>query len=228
MSSTFLTTSFAPVIDLHLLRRDSFDGFSLLLQDEDGNPLNLTNSTVCASIWKGEGQGTLQKVVEMNVDRDEPFSSGRISIWLSGPQTAAVWDAAQFAPADNLFYPSAHASQARPFLTWDVRIESQSSATDLVSVSAGTFITQQNHGVASLDRVIFKDTSQSSLNYDGTSSTVYTTISDISYHPPYSFRINALSGTTDPAIGGSVYRLKQDTVATGAVIAATTLSNCFV
>lgn len=228
MASAFLSTSIAPQIDLHLLRRDSFDGFALLLQDEDGEPLDLTDTVVCASIWKNDGQGALQEVVEINVDRDEPFTSGKINLWLSGAQTALVWDAAQFAPSDSFFYPSAHASQARPFLSWDVRIETETFASDLISADAGLFVTQQTHGVAPADRIIFKNTGQSGINYNDTSAKIYKTITDISYDPPYSFRVASLSGITDPAIGGAVYRLKQDTVAAGAVVVDTTLSNCFV
>jgi hypothetical protein len=50
--SVFVATSLAPQIDLRLLRRDYFDGVSLLLQDADGEPFDLANVQVCAAIWK--------------------------------------------------------------------------------------------------------------------------------------------------------------------------------
>ena len=66
-----------------------------------------------------------------------------------------------------------------------------------------------------------------SINYNGTSARIYTNLTNITYAPPYSFTIASLSGITDAAIGGSVYRLRQDTVVAGAVVVGTTLSNCF-
>jgi hypothetical protein len=225
--STFLTTSVAPEVNLYILRRDSFDGLSLLLQDEDGAPLNLTDAIICSTIWKNDINGGLEQVVALNATVVEPANAGRIRLWLSGPQTAAVWDAAQFALPSNIFSPTAHASQARPFLSWDVRVETQELASDLISVSAGVFTTQLTHGLAPSDRVIFKGTNQSSINYNGTSSKIYKTLTDLSYLPPYSFTVPALSGITDSGIGGAAYRLKQDTVVAGAVIVGTTLSNCF-
>jgi hypothetical protein len=227
MSSAFLATTIAPRIDLHLLRRDYFDGFSLLLQDEDGMPFNLSEVVVCASVWKNTASGTLEQVLSLNVEEQEPLSAGRIRLWLSSAQTASLWDAAQATSMENVFFPTAYVSGTRPFLSWDVRIEREERLADLVSVTAGAFISQTNHTLGSSERVVFSGTTQSSINYDGSSSTIYSGLTNISYAPPYSFTIPALSGTTDAAIGGSVYRLKQDTVVTGAVVVSTTLSNCF-
>jgi hypothetical protein len=56
--SVFVATSLAPQIDLRLLRRDYFDGVSLLLQDADGVPYDLANVQVCASIFKNTISGT--------------------------------------------------------------------------------------------------------------------------------------------------------------------------
>jgi hypothetical protein len=74
---------------------------------------------------------------------------------------------------------------------------------------------------------VFSGTTASGINYDGTGARIYTALTNISYVAPYSFTIASLSGITDAAIGGSVYRLRQDTVVAGAVVAGTTLSNCF-
>ena len=228
MTSSFLATSIAPRIDLTLLRRDFFDGFSLLLQDADGQPFDLNDVQVCAAVWQTTASGTFQQVTSFNIEEQEPLSAGRTRLWLSSAQTALMWDAAQ-APStpSGVFFPSAYTGQFRPFLSWDVRIEKEEELVDLVSASAGTFISQTNHGLGATERVIFRDTTQSSINYNGTSARIYTNLTNITYAPPYSFTIASLSGITDAAIGGSVYRLRQDTVVAGDVVVGTTLSNCF-
>jgi hypothetical protein len=232
MSSAFLATTIAPRIDLHLLRRDYFDGFSLLLQDADGLPFNLNEVQVCASVWSVNDSGALSQVLSINVEEQEPLSAGRIRLWLSSAQTAALWDVATTARASSQsFFPSVYANEASVAtasnLIWDVRIEKEEEVADLVSVASGVFISQTNHTLASSERIVFRNTAQSSINYDGTSARVYSGLTSIAYVPPYSFTIPTLSGITDAAIGGSVYRLKQDTVVAGAVVVGTTLSNCF-
>jgi hypothetical protein len=225
--SAFISTNSAAEVNLYLLRRDYFDGFSLLLQDSNGTPLDLNEVQVCASVWKSTTSGTVEQVLSINVEEQEPLNAGRIRLWLSSAQSAALWDAAQYVVASGVFFPSAYASQVRPFLSWDVRIEQEESVADLVSVSAGAFISQTNHTLAASERVVFRDTNQSSINYNGTTARIYTGLTGISYQPPYAFTVPALSGITDAAIGGTAYRLKQDTVVAGSVIVGTTLSNCF-
>jgi len=230
--STFLSTSIAPRIDLTLLRRDFFDGFSLLLQDEDGLPFDLNQVQVCAAIWRATASGTFEQVTSFNVQEEEPLSAGRVRFWLSSSQTAAVWDAGVTARSSSQsFFPSVYAAEANTAdfsdLLWDVRIEKEEVLADLVSVSAGAFVSQINHGLGATERVIFRDTAQSSINYNGTSARIYSNLIGITYEPPYSFTIASLSGVTDAAVGGSVYRLRQDTVVAGAVVIGTTLSNCF-
>lgn len=225
--SNFLATSIIPQVDLVLLRRDYFEGLSLLLQDASGVPFDLNGVQVCASVWKSTSSGTLEQVLSINVEEQEPLTAGRVRLWLSSAQTATLWDASQYATVSAVFFPSAYASQVRPFLVWDVRIETQDELADLVSVASGVFVSQTNHTLGSTERVIFKSTAQSSINYDGTGSTIYSGLTNISYEPPYSFTIASLSGITDAAIGGSVYRLKQDTVVAGNVVISNTLSNCF-
>lgn len=232
MTSAFLSTSFAPRLDLHILRRDFFDGFSLLLQDEEGEPFDLSEVRVCASVWKSAGPSGLEFVETINVQEEEPLSSGRIRLWLSSAQTANIWTAAgNQTVTGGSFFPSvyqgvASVASSSPLL-WDVRIEKEDELSDLVSVAGGIFVSQLNHGLASSERVIFKNTTQSSINYDGISAPVYSGLTDISYVAPYSFTIPTLSGVTDAAVGGEVYRLRQDTVVFGSVIVGTTLSNCF-
>ena len=230
--STFLSTSIAPRIDLTLLRRDFFDGFSLLLQDEDGLPFDLSQVQVCASVWKRNSATSYSQVTAINVEKQEPLDAGRVRFWLSSAQTATIWDQAE--GGENIgasFFPSVYSSEASvdagSSLFWDVRIEKEDELTDLVSVSAGTFVSQTNHGLGATERIIFRDTAQSSINYNGTSARIYSSLSGITYEPPYSFTIASLSGVTDAAVGGSVYRLRQDTVVAGAVVIGTTLSNCF-
>lgn len=230
--STFLSTSIAPRIDLTLLRRDFFDGFSLLLQDEDGLPFDLSQVQVCASVWKRNSATSYSQVTAINVEKQAPLDAGRVRFWLSSAQTATIWDEAE--GGENIgasFFPSVYSSEASvdagSSLFWDVRIEKEDELTDLVSVSAGTFVSQTNHGLGATERIIFRDTAQSSINYNGTSARIYSSLSGITYEPPYSFTIASLSGVTDAAVGGSVYRLRQDTVVAGAVVIGTTLSNCF-
>jgi hypothetical protein len=230
--STFLSTSIAPQVDLYILRRDFFDGFSLLLQDSDGLPFNLSELQVCASVWKRNSDGSTSQISTLNVEEQEPLGAGRVRLWLTSEQTATIWDAyGGSAAVGGAFFPSAYAAGSSSALSspliWDVRIEKEEQVADLVSVSAGTFVSQTNHTLASSERVIFRNTAQSSINYNGTSARIYSGLTNISYQPPYSFTIPALSSITDAAIGGSVYRLKQDTVVAGNVYVGQTLSNCF-
>jgi hypothetical protein len=230
--STFLSTSIIPQIDLYILRRDFFDGFSLLLQDGDGSPFDLSKVQVCASVWKKNSDGSTSQISTLNIEEQEPLNAGRVRLWLSSSQTAAIWDAyGGTTSVGGTFFPSAYAAGESSFasspLIWDVRTEKEEELADLVSVSGGTFISQINHGLGATERVIFRSTAQSSINYDDTSARIYSNLTSITYAPPYSFTIASLSGVTDAAIGGSVYRLKQDTVVAGSVVVGTTLSNCF-
>jgi len=229
--TTFIPTSIAPKIDLRLLRRDYFDGMSVLLQDEDGNPFNLNDVTVCASAWKATSSGTREQILTINTQKQEPLTAGRVRLWLSSAQTAQLWDTyeAFFSNTENkVFFPSTYVvPEALNSITWDMRIETENELSNLTSVASGVFITQTNHGLASSERVVFSGTAQSSINYDGTSSTIYSGLTNISYTAPYTFTVPTLTGVTDAAIGGSVYRLKQDTVVAGNVFIGNTNSNCF-
>jgi len=229
--SNFLATSIIPQVDLVLLRRDYFEGLSLLLQDASGVPFDLNGVQVCASVWKSTSSGTFEQVLSINAEEQEPLTAGRVRLWLSSAQTASLWDAYQSASVSSSFFPSVYtqsvSQESLSNLFWDVRIETQDELADLVSVASGVFVSQTNHTLGSTERVIFKSTAQSSINYDSTGSTIYSGLTNISYQPPYSFTIASLSGITDAAIGGSVYRLKQDTVVAGNVVISNTLSNCF-
>ena len=225
--SVFLATSLVPQVDINLLRRDYFDGVSLLLQDADGVPYNLADVQVCASIFKNTISGTVEQVTSFNIEEEEPLRNGQVRLWLSSSQTATLWDAAQYSIPSGVFYPTAYASQIRPFFSWDMRIERKEVVADLVSVSAGAFVAQTNHKLGATERVVFGDTTSSTINYDGTSARIYSNLTGITYAPPYSFTIASLSGITNAALGGSVYRLRQDTVAAGSVFVGTTFSNCF-
>lgn len=225
--SILVATNLVPQVDISLLRRDYFDGVSFLLQDEDGVPYDLTDVQICASIFRNTTSGTVEQVTSLNIEEQEPLSNGQVRLWLSSSQTATLWDAAQYSIPSGIFYPTAYASQIRPFLSWDMRIEKKEQIANLISVSGGTFISQTNHGLGATERVVFEGTAQSSINYDGTSARIYSNLTAITYAPPYSFAIASLSGITNAALGGSVYRLKQDTVVTGSVSVGTTFSNCF-
>jgi hypothetical protein len=230
--STFLSTSIAPRIDLTLLRRDFFDGFSLLLQDANGEPFDLNRTTVCASVWKRNSASSYSQVTAINVEKQEPLDAGRVRFWLSSAQTATIWDEAEGDQSNGQsFFPTVYSSEAaitaNSSLFWDVRIEEQQEVSNLISAASGTFVSQINHGLGATERVVLGDTAASGINYDGTSARIYSGLTNITYIAPYSFTIASLSGITNAAIGGSVYRLKQDTVVAGAVVVGTTLSNCF-
>lgn len=234
--SIFVATSLAPQIDLRLLRRDYFDGVSLLLQDADGVPYDLANVQVCASIFKNTTSGTVEQVTSFNIEEQEPLRNGTVRLWLSSAQTALVWDAAASVGTVNIsqaFFPSAYTAEnssdflPNSVLNWDVRVERKEQIADLVSISNSAFVSQTNHGLGATERVVFEGTAQSSINYDGTSARIYSNLTNITYAPPYSFTIASFSGITDAAPGGSVYRLKQDTVVAGSVFVGTTFSNCF-
>ena len=232
MTSSFLATAVVPRLDLTLLRRDFFDGFSLLLQDNDGLPLDLSMVQVCATVWKRNSAASYSQVTAINVEKQEPLDAGRVRFWLSSAQTATIWNEAESDQGvGQSFFPTVYSSEASvaagSSLFWDVRIEKQDEVADLISVASGVFVSQINHGLGATERVVFSGTTASGINYDGTSARIYTSLTNISYEAPYSFTIASLSGTTNTAVGGSVYRLKQDTVVAGAVAIGTTLSNCF-
>ena len=238
MAATFLATRLAPQVDLYVLRRDYFEGVTLLLQDSAGKPLDLSLVTVSASIYKRPASGTPTQVTALNVEELYPYTNGQVRLWLTSAQTALVWDAANEVGQSTValseaFFPTAYTAAqlgttalTQP-LVWDVRIESQEKVADLISVSSGVFTTQTDHGLGATERVVFGGTSQSSINYDGTTSRIYSSLTSISYTAPYQFTISALSAVTASPLGGSVYRLKQDTVVAGNVLVSSTYSNTF-
>jgi hypothetical protein len=235
MTSYFAASKYIPEVNLALFERDFFDGAQFLLQDSDGTPWDLSDVVICASIYQGAG-GASTLLTNFNVEPLEPLSAGRVRIWLTSEQTAQV-SAAYDGEGQSVraaFFPTAYSSQAdsanfyaNSNLRWDLRIEKPVFVSDLISASGGTFISQTSHGLGATERTIFKDTSEASINYDGTSSRIYSGLTNLSYLPPYSFSIATLSGITNSAIGGSVYRLKQDTVVVGKIVANSTVSNCF-
>lgn len=235
--TTFLSTAPIPQIDIHVVRRDFFDGFTLLLQDADGTPFDLNFVQVCASIWKKPDSGVVSQVTSFNVEKLEPYTNGQVRLWLTSSQTALVWDAAselaQFNTMNSDFFPNAYSAanqgdtSGSSSLVWDARIERQESVSNLISVTSGVFITQLNHTLAASERVVFSGTSVSGINYNRTSARIYSSLTGISYVAPYGFTVSALSGITSNPLGGSVYRLKQDTVAAGNVYVGSTYSNCF-
>jgi len=231
--SSFLYTSISPVINIYILRRDYFDGFSVLLQDEDGVPLDLSVTRVQASVWKRTASGTTEEITAFNVQEQEPLRNGLARLWLTAAQTKTIWDASLEIASSSInqaFFPNAYSAEnsedtvASSPIVWDVRIKKQEEAAVLVSANAGSFVTQTSHGLGATDGLAFVGTSESSINYNGTAP-VYSDLTNITYVPPYSFTVPALSGITNAAIGGSVYRLKQDTVAGGSVFVGATFTN---
>ena len=110
--SNFLATSIVPQVDLVLLRRDYFEGLSLLLQDASGVPFDLNGVQVCASVWKSTSSGTFEQVLSINAEEQEPLTAGRVRLWLSSAQTASLWDAYQSASVSSSFFPSVYTQSA--------------------------------------------------------------------------------------------------------------------
>lgn len=229
----FLAHAHIPQVDLHIVRRDSFDGMTLLLQEADGTPVNLVGVGISAGIWNTT---TGTQVTALNVERLEPYANGQVRLWLSSTQTGLVWDAAvalaQTTSLSSAFFPSAYSAAnaadlvVRQPLVWDVRIERPDPVADLISVASGVFTTQTSHGLGATERVIFTGTAQSSINYEGTR--IYTTLTNLTYVAPYRFTIATLSAVSANPLGGIVSRLKQDTVVAGNVFVGGTYSNAFV
>jgi hypothetical protein len=231
--SSFLSTSIAPRVDLHLVRRDYFDGMGILLQTASGTAYDLADVDICASVWKRTGEGSYSLVTSVNVEKQEPTRLGQIRIWLTSAQTAAIWDAYGTATLPSAsFFPSAYSQEVSIAntspLVWDVRVETKELSSTLLSVASGVFSSQTNHGLASSERIIFSGTTSSGINFDGTGARVYSGLTSLSYLSPYRFTVPTLSGVTASGLGGSVYRLKQDTVIAGNVIVGPTVSNCFI
>ena len=233
--ATFLPLRDIPEIDITLFQRDYFDGIGLILQDNDGLPVDLTNVTICASIYQTTVSGTSAIVTSFNVQKEEPFTNGALNLWLSSAQTQAVWAAYEgYATADyHLFVPSAYANEDSTLdqtnLTWDLRLEQPEKVTDLLSVASGVFSCQSTARIGSTDRLAFSGTTVSGLNYNfSTSAPLYSGATAVSQTSPYRLTIPSLSGTTNSSLGGSLYKLKQDTVIVGKVVVAQTVSNCFV
>jgi hypothetical protein len=231
--STFLYNSISPVINIYILRRDYFDGFNILLQDEDGLPFDLNVAKVQASVWKRTASGTVEEITPFNVQEQEPLRNGQARLWLTAEQTKMIWDASLETTSSSIsqsFFPNAYSVEnnqdtiASAPIVWDVRVQKQEEVGILVSANGGSFITQTSHGLGATDDLAFVGTSESSINYDGTAP-IYSNLTSITYVPPYSFTVPVLSGITNAAIGGSVYRLKQDTVAAGTVFVGATFTN---
>jgi hypothetical protein len=232
--ATFLPLRNIPEIDITLFQRDYFDGIGLILQDDSGLPIDLSYATICASIYQTTASGTSSVVTAFNVQKEEPFTNGALNLWLSSAQTQAVWAAYEgYATADyHLFVPSAYTNEQSTLeqtnLTWDLRIELPEKVTDLLAVTSGVFTAQSAMRISTTDRLTFSGTTSSGLNYQTTTgSPLYSGATSISQQSPYRFTLPSLSGTTNAALGGSLYKLKQDTVIVGKVVVAQTVSNCF-
>lgn len=231
---TFLPLRDIPEIDITLFQRDYFDGIGFILQGDDGEPLDLSTVSICASIYQTTASGTSSLVTSFNVQKEEPFMNGAISLWLSSAQTQTVWTAYQGYSTANyhLFAPSAYANEdsilEQTNLTWDLRIEEPEAVADLLAVASGVFTAQSAPKIGGTDRLIFSGTTTAGINHSfSTGSPIYSGATSIEQISPYRFTIASLSGTTNSSLGGSLYKLKQDTVIVGRVVVAQTVSNCF-
>lgn len=233
--AVFLPLRNIPEIDITLFQRDYFDGIGFVLQDDNGLPIDLTTTTICASIYQTTASGTSSFVTAFNVQKEEPFTNGAINLWLSSAQTQMVWAAYEgYATADyHRFVPSAYENEQSTMeqtnLTWDLRLEVPEKVTDLLTVTSGVFSAQSSMRIGSTDRLLFSGTTSSGINYSfSANAPLYSGATSINQSSPYTFTLPSLSSTTNAALGGSLYKLKQDTVIVGKVVVAQTVSNCFV
>ena len=232
--AVFLPLRNIPEIDITLFQRDYFDGIGFVLQDDNGLPIDLTTATICASIYQTTASGTSSFITAFNVQKEEPFTNGAINLWLSSAQTQIVWAAYEgYATADyHRFVPSAYDNEdsilEQTNLKWDLRIEAPEIVTGLLSVSSGVFTANSAMRIGSTDRLLFSGTTATTINYNLESGApLYSGATGVNQQSPYRFSLPLLSGITNNSLGGSLYKLKQDTVIVGKVVVAQTVSNCF-
>ena len=210
--TTQLINRSIPEINLNLIKGDTWDGFYMYLQEADGSPADLSNSTVDSYARTS----TYDVITDLNTTVVTP-GSGYIRVWASSAQT-------------NLL-PTTSGQQ----IYWDVQRthdELAAGVSGFVNSASGTLavVTTTYPGVSRYDSVIVSGVAVSGLP-DNVYDVLYPTnasgqnqLNLITSSVPYQFAIPELStsGTNVEATGVyatgiALYSRRIDTLVRGIV-----------
>jgi hypothetical protein len=210
--TTQLINRSIPEINLNLIRGDTWDGFYMYLQEADGSPANLSNSTVNSFARTS----TYDVITDLNTTVVTP-GSGYIRVWASSAQTALL--------------PATSGQQ----IYWDVQRTSDQLAAGVsgfTNSASGTLavVTTSYPGLSRYDSVIVSGVAVSGLPanvYDvlyPTNPSGQNQLNLITSSIPYQFAIPELStsGTNVEATGVyatgiALYSRRVDTLVRGIV-----------
>ena len=210
--TTQLINRSIPEINLNLIRGDTWDGFYMYLQEADGSPANLSNSTVNSYARTS----TYDVITDLNTTVVTP-GSGYIRVWASSAQTALL--------------PATSGQQ----IYWDVQRTSDQLAAGVsgfTNSASGTLavVTTTYPGISRYDSVIISGVAVSGLPANvynvlyPTNSSGQNQLNLITSSVPYQFAIPQLStsGTNVAATGVyatgiALYSRRVDTMVRGIV-----------
>lgn len=210
--TTQLINRSIPEINLNLTQGDSWEGFYMYLQEADGSPADLSNSTI-NSYARTSNYGV---ITDLNTAIVTP-GSGYIRVWASSAQTAQL--------------PITSGQQ----IYWDVQRthdELAASVSGFTNSASGTLavVTSTYPGISQYDAVIISGAAVSGLPAN-TYNVLYPTTASgqdrlnlITSTVPYTFAIPQLStsgtyvaGTGVYATGIGLYSRRIDTMVRGIV-----------
>lgn len=210
--TTQLINRSIPEINLDLVKGDTWEGFYMYLQEADGSPSDLSNSTISASARTS----TYGQITDLN-SAIITAASGLIRVWASSTQTSQL--------------PITSGQQ----VFWEVsRTHDEQAATisGFTNSASGTLavVTNTYPGLSSYDSVIISGTQLAGLPAD-TYNVVYPTTTSgedrlnlITTSVPYQFAIPELStsgtnveATGVYATGVLLYSRRIDTMVRGIV-----------
>ncbi len=210
--TTQLINRSIPEINLNLIRGDTWDGFYIYLQEADGSPANLSNSTVNSYARTS----TYDVITDLNTTVVTP-GSGYIRVWASSAQTALL--------------PATSGQQ----IYWDVQRthdELAAGVSGFTNSASGTLavVTTTYPGISRYDSVIISGVAVSGLPANvynvlyPTNSSGQNQLNLITSSVPYQFAIPQLStsGTNVAATGVyatgiALYSRRVDTMVRGIV-----------
>jgi hypothetical protein len=210
--TTQLINRSIPEINLNLIRGDTWDGFYMYLQEADGSPANLSNSTVNSYARTS----TYDVITDLNTTVVTP-GSGYIRVWASSAQTALL--------------PATSGQQ----IYWDVQRthdELAAGVSGFTNSASGTLavVTTTYPGISRYDSVIISGVAVSGLPANvynvlyPTNSSGQNQLNLITSSVPYQFAIPQLStsGTNVAATGVyatgiALYSRRVDTLVRGIV-----------
>jgi hypothetical protein len=210
--TTQLINRSIPEINLNLIRGDTWDGFYMYLQEADGSPANLSNSTVNSYARTS----TYDVITDLNTTVVTP-GSGYIRVWASSAQTALL--------------PATSGQQ----IYWDVQRthdELAAGVSGFTNSASGTLavVTTTYPGISRYDSVIISGVAVSGLPANvynvlyPTNSSGQNQLNLITSSVPYQFAIPQLStsGTNVAATGVyatgiALYSRRVDTMVRGIV-----------